>query len=292
MSLVRLRQLFDSGAYLQARREAERLLPGDLTAVERGEVLYMAGRAALLLGDLYAAVRLAEQAAEAAAEAGDAATESSARLSLGEACLRIGEARRAADHLAAYLARRPDAMATHDGDAHWFLALAHQQMRDYKAAIGHFEEAAACFTARNRSQDRARATLGLARCYLGVGAPALAEPHLTWVNEYLRANPSEALAAELLCARALQAHLEGDLAASARLCQELFVPGRPGVGPAHIGEAAWIMGENALEVGRLEEAHLFAEWAMDHAMQANSPGLINRILDLQRRVRARRQDNG
>ncbi|MBP2019346.1 tetratricopeptide (TPR) repeat protein [Symbiobacterium terraclitae] len=292
MSLARLRQLFDSGAYLQARREAERLLPGDLTAAERGEVLCLAGRAALLLGDLYAAVRLTEQAAVAAAAAGDAATESSARLSLGEACLRIGEARRAADHLSTYLARRPEEMAAHDGDAHWFLAMAHQQLRDYAAAIGHFEEAAASFTARRRSHDRARALLGIARCYLGVGAPDLAEPPLAAVNEYLRENPSDTLAAELLCARALQAHLEGDLAGSARLCQEVFVPGRPGVTPGHIGEAAWVMGENALEIGRLEEAHLFAEWAMDHAMQANSPGLINRILDLQRRIRTRRQDDG
>jgi tetratricopeptide (TPR) repeat protein len=284
LPLAKLRQLLEAGAYLLARREADRLLVGDLSAAEQGMVLYLASSAALSLRDLFAAIRLGERAIAKAQEAGDRTAQSGAHLTVGQAYALIGDPGVAEQHLEAFLAIRPAEMARWDGLAHQALARAYLQQRAYPAAIERLERAVELHQAWGQLGDRARAAIDLARCYLAVGAPSLAASHLDWVGHYLSDSPSPELTADLLCCRALQARLEGDIAESARLCQELFVPDRPGVTSHHVGEAAWIMGENALGMAHLEEAHLFAEWAMEHAMRVNSPNLMNRILLLKRRI--------
>lgn len=289
LPLAKLRQLLETGAYLLARREADRLLAGDLTGGQRAIVLQMACRASLGLRDPFGAAKLGQLAIDSALAAEDMETLADAHLAVGQAFGLIGDPTAAEQHLECYFALRPSRAERWDGAALHALARAYQQQRAYPAAVERLEQAIALYEAAGQLFDRTEATLDLARCFLLTGSPELAEPHLDWVSAHLGESRSPAVTALLLSSRALLARLKGDIAESARLCQELFVPDRPGVTPYHIGEAAWVMGENALDLRRLEEAHLFTEWALDHAMRANCPNLMNRILELKRRIAAQMQ---
>lgn len=289
LPLAKLRQLLETGAYLLARREADRLLAGDLSGRHQADVLLMACRASLGLRDPFSAVKLGSRAIASALAVEEMETLACAHLAVGQAYNLIGDPTAAVEHLETYFALRPESASHWDGAALHALARAYQQQRAYLAAVERLEQAIALYESAGKPHDQAEAALDLARCYLLTGSHEHAEPYLDWVGSYLAGARSPEMTALLLSSRALLARLKGDIAESARLCQELFVPDRPGVTAFHIGEAAWVMGENALDLRRLEEAHLFAEWAMDHAMRANCPHLMNRILELKRRIAAQMQ---
>lgn len=290
LPLMKLEQLLGAGAYLQVRREADRLLlEGNLSVGEQGEVYRMACRACLSLAEYYAAAKLGERAIERAKEAGDTMTLGRAHFDLGSAYLYIGDVHGAEQNLEAFLGLLPNLTGLEQlkGKAHYNMSHVHRQRKRWQTAIEALGRAGALFEQHGQQAEGAQVSLDLAWCYLMLGTASLAEPHLAQVEEHLSKHRDHGLAADLICEKALYHRLEGNIATSSHLCQEIFMPGRQGVTPKHLGEATWIMGENALEVGRLEEASLFANMALDHASHDNYPTLMNLACDLRRRIATR-----
>ncbi len=282
-------ELLSAGRYLRARREAERLLrEGDLSPAEEGRLYQLACRACLALDELFAAARFGERSLERARESRDLAALARAHLDLGCAYARIGDARLAGEHLHAFLALLPEATdgAALEGAAHYHLALVHRQRHEWEQAAQRFHRAAWLYAQHGRPARGAHAELEGAWCLLMANRPAGAEPLLAAVDAHLLANPDDQLAADLLCAWALYHRMAGDLHASTRLCREILTPGRPGADDHQRGKAAWIMGENALDLGHIREASFFAELALHHAARANQPSLMNRATTLRRRIAA------
>ncbi|MFZ5823529.1 MAG: tetratricopeptide repeat protein [Bacillota bacterium] len=284
---MKLEQLLGAGAYLQVRREADRLLlEGNLSVREEGSVYRMACRACLSLSEYYAAAKLGERAVERAKEAGDELTLGKAHFDLGSAYLYIGDAYGAEQNLESFLALLPSltGLERWEGMAHYNMSHVHRQRKQWAKAVVALQQAAELFERRDQKFERAQVALDLAWCHLMLGETALAAPHLTRLEEHLRTHHDDALSADLICEKALYYRLEGDISTSTRLCQEIFMPGRQGVTPKHLGEATWVMGENALDLGRIEEASLFANMALDHAARDNYPTLMNLACDLRRRI--------
>lgn len=283
----KLEELLKADAHLQLRRESDRLLlGGELTVQEQGAVLRLACRACLYLADYYAAAKLGERAVERAREAEDTATLGMAHFDLGVAYTHIGDTYGAERHMEAFLSIFPrlNGYGAWEGKAHYNLSLVRRQRKQWHTAIETLEKAARIFEGAGQKMERARCALDMAWCYLMMGATALAAPHLAQVEEYLQNNPDDTLSADLICEKALYYRLEGDITTSSQLCQQIFMPGRLGVTSHHIGEAAWVMGENALDLARLDEAHLFVNMALDHAARDNWPTLMNFACDLRRRI--------
>lgn len=290
MPLGKLDQLLGAGAYLQVRKEADRLLlEGGLSVQEEGAVLRMACRASLSLADFYAAAKLGERALERAREAGDLNTLGNAHFDLGVAYTHIGDTHLAEQNLDAFLTLLPqmEGAESREGKAFFNLAIIHRQRKQWHTAVQTLERAAILFERHGQKMERARCALDTAWCYLMLGTSAMAAPHLAQVEEYVSRFEDEDLATDLICEKALYYRLEGEIATSSQLCQEVFTPGRPGVTSHHLGEAAWIMGENALDLGRIEEANIFANMALDHAARDTWPSLMNLACDLRRRIAAR-----
>lgn len=287
MPLEKLEALLKAGAFLQVRREADRLLlEGNLSVRDQGFVLRLACRACLYLADYYAAAKLGERAVERSREAEDTNTLGMAHFDLGVAYTHIGDTYGSEQHLESFLALYPQMTGVEawEGKAHFNLAIVHRQRKQWHIAIETLKSAAAVFGRTGQKLERARCALDTAWCYMMLGASALAAPHLAQVEEYLHVNPDDTLSADLICEKALYYRLEGDIVSSSNLCQEIFVPGRQGVTSHHLGEAAWVMGENALDLGRMEEANIFVNMALDHAARDNWPSLMNLACDLRRRI--------
>lgn len=292
LPLAKLEQLLSTGAYLQVRREAERLLlEGGLSVGEQGVALRMACKACLALQEYYAAAKLGERAIERAKEAGDRDTMARAHFYVGCAYTYIGDTHAAEQTLHAFLALAQgiSELESWEGIAYYNLSILHRQRKQWGTAIQTLERAARIFDAKGQKAERAQASLDLAWCCLMLGATPLARPHLDQIAAYLQEQdePDEGLAVDLICAKALLYRLEGDIATSSHLCQTVFLPGRQGVTSHHLGEAAWIMGENALDLGHLHEASLFVNMALDHAARDNWPSLMNLAGELRQRIAAR-----
>lgn len=288
--LVKLEQLLGAGAYLQVRREADRLLlEGNLSVREEGLVYRTACRACLSLAEYYAAAKLGERAVERANEAGDSMTLGRAHFDLGSAYLYIGDTYGAEQNLEAFLSLLPSltGLERWEGMAHYNMSHVHRQRKQWPNAIVALHRAAGLFERTGQKAESAQVALDLAWCHLMLGEPTFAAPHLAALEEYLRTHHDDGLSADLICEKALYYRLEGDIPTSTRLCQEIFMPGRQGVTPKHLGEATWVMGENALDLGRMEEASLFANMSLDHAARDNYPTLMNLVCDLRRRIASR-----
>ncbi len=283
MPFTHVEQLLAAGAYLQARREAERLLSGeDAPQSHAGRLHHLASRAALQLKDLFGAVRHGEKALTHAQETGDSTLMATVRFDLGCAYTQIGDGHLASSHLLAYLqAQPPDRLSrSHIGTAYCNLAQIARQRKQWAEAIGWLLKAREFA----ESANHAALELDLAWAHLMLGLPDLAQGHLAEAEHHLDDHPDERLTTGLLYHRALYHRLKGELATSTALCQELFTPGRRATGNQPLAYAAWVMGENALDLGHPSEAMLFVNLALDHAVKGNLPPVMNLAGDLRRRI--------
>ncbi len=285
-----MERYLQTGAFHQARREAERLLQGGELSVEvEAKLLRMACRAAYSLNDHYAASRLGGLAVEKARNANDQETLGLAHFDLGCALVEIGDTHEAERNLLAFLALLPQMTGTDgsQGQAWIKLAAVYKQRRRWDQAAEALESAARYVESEGDRSQRSQVALELAWCHLLRGDQAMAAPQLALVEEHLAEQRNDRLSAELICRKALYHRLERDLTASSRLCQELFVAGRQGVTGRHMAEATWIMGENALDLGQVQEAGLFANQSLEYATRENWTSLLNLAGDLRRKVAER-----
>lgn len=285
MPLAKVEQLLATGACLQARREAERLLSdGTISTQERGRLHQLAGRAAFMLRDLFGSVRHGERALGYARECGDHALLAPVHLDLGSAYTHIGDGHLAAEHLRAFLAAAPPdpGWRQHRGTACRHLAQVARQGRQWTQSIEWLRRARELLEPAHLAQLE----LDLAWCHLMLHLPDLAASHLAAAEAHLAENPDAHAACLLLYHRAYCHRLKGELAASTALCQELFTPGRRGTSDLPLAYAAWIMGENALDLGLPAEAQLFANLALDYSVKGNLPPVMNLSGNLRRRIAA------
>ncbi|MFZ5825816.1 MAG: hypothetical protein ACOY94_16075 [Bacillota bacterium] len=288
---MELIELLRSGAFQQVRERAEEMIrAGGMTLTEEGQVLRLACRASTGMAAYYDAVKLGERAIERATQAGDTPTVAKAHFDLGCSYLYIGDTVAVRRHLGEFLRLLPAVpeLKVWEGIAYYNLAHAHAQRKEWQTAIETLNRAATLFDQAGQSRERASCALDTAWYYLQLGAPHLAADHIRQLEVYLEGHHDDHVTANnLVCVRALHARVAGDLAASSRFARELLVPGRPGVDDRHRGEACWILGENALDLGRLEECGAMVDLAAEHAARDNYPTLMNLTSDLRRRYSQR-----
>lgn len=283
--LERVTQLLRAGAYSQARRQAEMLLQGDLEPAQAAVAYRLAARACLGMEEPYAAVQFGERACELAKSSGAVETLAQAHFDCGCGYVNIGDTARAEEHLKAFdsLVAQAPVLASWRGLALYNLSIIHRQRKDWAGAIDALTQASVIFEAGGHQDRLTQARLDTAWCYLMSGNAGSAALHLERVADYVASVPDSPLAADLLTAQALYHRVAGDLAKSSRLCAEV-ISERPGMTRHHLAEACWVLGENALDLNRLEEASVFAALALDHAQADNWPSMMNLAGDLRRRV--------
>gem|GEM_PF-3034493 len=290
MPLARMERYLQTGAFHQVRKEAERLLQGgSLPRGVEAHVLWMACHAARSLQEYYAACRLGEEALDRARQVDDRLTQGRVHFELGSALVAIGDGYGAEANLSAFLALASafSELERWEGEAYRALATVHQQRRQWDLSLQALERASLLAACRGDRSHGAQIALEAAWCCLMRGAPDLASPYLAQAEGYLATHTAPHLSADLICRKALYHRQVKEIARSSRLCQELFTPDRPGVTDRHLCEAAWIMGENALEVGQIEEAARFASQALEYATRGNWPAILNQIGRLRRTVAGR-----
>lgn len=289
MPLVRLGQHLARGEYVQARREADRLIhtaslsPNDRAYAYRGGAL-----AEYSLQNLFSALRWAEKAIELATVAENAGLIAALRLDLGEFCFSLGDYHRAHENLVECLAGLPFAPRDEalEAKALLTLGLVLRRRRDYVPALASLEEAAQLSERAGHFQRQVDTLRAMIAIHLETNHPTVARPLIERVSALLRENPDARLWASHLTDLALYHRLLGDISTSTDFCEEALVPGRPGVNDEVLAAASVIAGDNALDVGRYEEACQFASLALEHSLQAKQPYLLNRTAALRRRIHA------
>lgn len=287
LPLTKLRQHLAHSEYLQARREAERLIQmEDLV----GENLVLAYRGAALahyyLQEVFAAIKLGERALQGAQNLGSWDLIGKVRYDLGEFHLTLGDYNQAYEYLMQFLTdlNHYPGSQHQEGWAHHKLGLIFRHQRRYADSLASHHLAVSLHRRHGEFQASMEAIRGVIWCHLQLG-----EPHEAWlsiqqISAYLQENPDEGLAASLLNDTAYYYQQLGDLRSSMDFCAEAMVPGRLGVDDHVLATACVIAGENALTLRRSEEARMFTNLAQEYALRAKQPVLINRAVTLRRHL--------
>ncbi len=288
MAVDLLHTLVATGQFLTAYREAERLaMNPELDPSLKAKVFILGSRAAFGLRELYAAAKMAEKAVEAAELDGDWEDVGSARLHSAIIYSELGDAAQALRffHLFFQHLDRYPSLKEKAPWAYYNLGLTHQRRREYMEALHAYQQAAEGFQDLNQQVMILASLQNRIWVLLLQGKPEQAAPILA---------EARALSAQLehaeyqvtqLIIEALHASLTGSPEQAVALCEEVFQPNRRGANDRHRAEAAWIMARVTLEANRLREATLFTNLAVNYALQAKDPHLMNLASDVRRRLR-------
>lgn len=287
MPLSRLHTLLASQYWAQARKEVDRLLSTDLSPSDRAHAYKSGGFAALQCGEYFAAIEMATRAIRQAAEAGETGAEAEAHFVAGTAYLFVGDHPLSEQHLVRFLdmsTSLPD-MGSKVPHAHFNMGVLSEYRGNYHDAVAGYERALSLWLQAGVTKQVVRCYRHLAWCHLLLHQPDQALPYLNRIEMQLRVREDPEYRFWLLIDRAFYCRLNGQLADSLALCEEVFAQtGSPGLSDDHLTEAAWITGENSLDVGRTHEAMIFADLAIQYAMRANWPFMMNRANNLRTRA--------
>jgi tetratricopeptide (TPR) repeat protein len=288
LSLDKLKQYLVRGEYRQARREAEYLIYlGDLKPFELVQAYRGAALAYYFLQEVIAATKLGEKALELAVKCGNRELIGKSRYDLGEFYLKVGDTHLAKEHLLQFLNELP-LYPTCEGleaKAHHNLALIFRQRRDHEQALTAHQKAATLFEQQGDSRQMMEALRGIIWCHLANGQPHAAWPFIQRISTYLQEHQDDGLSTSQLTDLAYYHRLIGNVHTSMDFCEEALIPDRPGVDEHILATACVIAGENALDVQHTSEARMFATLALDYALKARHPVLMNRASALRRRIR-------
>jgi len=290
--LARLRQHLARGEYVQARREAERLIQtGDLAGADRVHAYRGAALAHYSLQGVFAAVKLGEVALGLAQKLSDGELSARLRVELAEFYLALGDTHMAREHLfrceeePATCGPQPALKARLKQDR----GQMHRLRKEYDEAAASLLEAADLYGREGSHRQALEALRAVVASYLEGGRPGLAWPVLERVSACLQEHPDEELSALHVTDLAHYYRLVGDLRVSMNFCEEALIPGRPGVDDRVLATASAIAGANALDLGSRQEAQSFAELAMEYAIRSKLPHLMNQASALRARLQ---QDEG
>jgi tetratricopeptide (TPR) repeat protein len=283
-------RLLDQGRFVQAERETERLLgSGDLELEQVAEAYVQLSLAKFCLQDFFAGAKLAERALASPHATRD--TIGMAHFLAGANYVEIGDTHLAIEHSQKFLEYIgvSERCKQREPVAHFNIAMALRQRREYAVAIGHYELAASIYTETGRLPRAMRCYREISWCYMVQDEPAAALPFLQRMEAWVSETGEPVFRNKLIVDKALYCLKCGDHAEAVALCQEIFVPGRDHLTEELLAEASWITGECAIATRRLEEAAIFADLAIDHALKAKWPFMMNRGNDLRRKVAAAKQ---
>lgn len=268
------------------KQEALRIgLDQQASDADRATAFTYACTASIHLREFYGAAKQAETGLQHANAANDLATITTLHYLLGNISIWLGDMANAEDNLQAFLAMGLTTDTDpRTGKARYNLGLVMGQYRRFADAANSFVAAIPLLLTANLPVNAAQAHLDAARAHMYLDDLPAAEQHIAQARQLLNNHPDPGVQTHLLCYQAQLQHLTGDIAGSDSSCQAVFRPERPGVTDQHRAEAAWIMGENALDAGRVTEAQLFADLAVQYATQFMYPWLLNQAIDLRNRI--------
>lgn len=282
---MKLRQHLHRGEYLQARREAERLIQmGELV----GEDLVLAYKGAAManyyLQNVFAAVKLGEKALDIAQKQGSWYLIGKCRYDLGEFYLTIGDYHQAFGYLMQFLTDTSSypSLEEYEAWAHHKLGLIYRYRWLYRDSLASHHLALSLHQRRGDLRAAMEALRGLIWTHLKLGEPHEAWPYIQQINVYLQGHHDDHLAAGLLNDLAYYYQQVGEFKESMSYCAEAMVPGRPGVTDKILATACIIAAENAVALDHGEEARIFTNLGEEYALRANQPALMNRAADLRR----------
>jgi len=292
LPLDKLKQHLAQEEYIQARKESERLIhlgdltPGNLVQTYRGAAL-----ANYYLGEIFAAIKLGEKALKQARALENAELIGRCHYDLGEYQLTLGDAHQAREYILEFLSNLDSypQLTKLEAKAHHNLALVFRQRRDYKSAVASHIIATTLFERDGNERMGIESVRGLVWCYLTQGNFLQALPQLEKIAAYVERHPDPDLSASLLTDLAYYHHHAGNIARSMELCHEVMVPGRPGVDDHIMATGCVLAGENSIRLTRLDEARVFLSLALDYAVKAKGPFLMNRATTLRRRLHEMKQ---
>jgi len=287
MPVDRLHTLVATGQFLAAYREVERLvLDPDLDPSLRVKALIVGVRAAAGLREIYSGAKMADKAIEAAELGSDWEDIGNARLYSALIYRELGDSAQALRffHLFFQHLDRYPRLQSKTGLAYYNMGLTQQQRREFSEALTSYQLASEDF-------ERFGNLAGVLACQQNSAWVMLLQNRSDDAEAFL--DEAAALSSQIevleyqatqLVLQAVYAKQTGQPDLSMSLCEEIFQPGRPGITERHLATASWIMAGITLEADRLQEASIFAELAVSHALQAKEPQLMNLASEVRKRV--------
>jgi tetratricopeptide (TPR) repeat protein len=287
--LEELRQRKKSAEHLRVIQLAQEILadPVGLADREAFEVARLGASAAMTMNRVFQASQFTEQEIFWAEASGNADLMATSMFHHASALMFKGDAREARARFEAYLIMDTpprEALNPYRWASHFNLGVILEQQRDYRGAVSAFLVARDVAQASRLPTQVVQSLLEAAWADIMDKRGEAAGFRLQEATEILDEHPNEILQATALCHRAAYHWKMGERAEAMRLAQEIMTPDRPGVNAHHRCEASWIAGECALELGLLSEAQMFVAVALDYAVKANWPYLMNQVGDLRRRI--------
>lgn len=287
MPLSRLGRLLEQERYREAQFEGERLIhAGTLTAEELAHAYKGTAMASYFRREVYAAIKLGEYAVAVAERTTNWELINKCRYDLGEYYLTLGDYPRAFDHLLQCLndLHRTPHLVDVEAGTHHKLALLFRYRRQYADAIGSHHLSLDLLRRCGNWPLLMEALRGLVYCHLALDQPDEALPYLQQLEHLLDEHPNEQIAASLLTDWAYYYQKIGDIRQSMAFCTRAMAPGLPGQDENVLSTASVIAGENALALGRYDEAQLFSNLAMQYALESRQSALMNRAAALRRKL--------
>jgi len=293
MAVDRLHSLVATGQFLAAYREVERLaMDPELDPTQRAKVFLFGVRAAAGLREIYAGVKMAEKAVEAAELGTNWEDIGNARLYSALIYREVGDTAQALRFFELFFLHldRYPSLQSRTGHAYYNKALTHQQRREYTEALLAYRLAMEDFATLPNQAGVLASLQNSAWVLLLQGNAEEAEPlimqaELLAVGLELHEYQVTQLVVEALLHRKM-----GRFDRAMELCEEVFQAGRQGATDRHRAEAAWIMAEITLAASRIHEAGIFADWAVTHALEVKDPHLMNLASEVRHRVRLKKSE--
>lgn len=284
----KLAEYLDSGQWLQAKREAERLLALEGGDAQEAQILRMGAEACLQMREFYNGVQMLERANEHARRAQDWREVGRAGYLLSGAYLWLGDYPQAEQVMTRWLREVPNypEQRRHKAGIYKNMGILSNHRHQNVAALTYYSMAEELFQDVGDWQGVIHCVLNQAWIHLMENRPNEAGICLDVAALNLQRTPDLDDQAHYTCMRALHYRLLGDFAASGALCQEILNR-VPGATEHHMAEAAWIAGCNALDQGQVDEARSWADQSIACASRVRYPLLMRLAWELQGKVSAR-----
>lgn len=290
MDFDSLHQQILVGADTQVETQLRGILAfGDLADVAIAEAHEVMALLQLFRGAFSLAAHHALLAIRHAQVAGAKAVEAHAHLRAGTALTFMADSPVAIDHLDAVLTiSRDTPLPTLTlGLAHYNRALNFVRQHRYAAALEDYRCAASYYRDCDELRKWAHATRGAAWCLLHLDRAPEVPPYLDELADYVNRTSDDSIRFKLWVDRALYLRQTGDLESSSSLCHMALAERL--AGPEVWTEAAWIAGQNAMDMKHWPFAEQMAAKALQHAIEAEWPHAMNQANRLRQRIRESRQ---
>lgn len=288
-----LRALVQAGRYVQAAREAEELLAGELEPPSRGMVYHVLSVAEYRSDRIRPALRAAQRAEAIASEWGLVELVGRVRVNLIALLTEAGDYAAAIDAGARLLAAEGDLSEVLQREiprAHYNLARAHRSRRDSEAMYAHLKRAISGASQLGLDTGFQVDCYHLAAWWLLLdGRITDADLHLLQAVEMLPPDDPPRQREQLLCS-CLRAYQTGDHHRAVELAEELIQGGQ--VTTLQRAWACLIAGWVAAGLGEWDRATVCATAADNHALDLGSPELMNRAQELRIQIERGREAAG